>query len=565
MNRKPLSSAEINRMQDFNAVLKGAAGGGANGGTGSGGFSSWLYIAGASLLVVGALVTWTLIPSNKEEAIQRQVEQNIPETMPRTQEDSEDTVRAPLVRLPVKEWDMAFSSHTLNAQKGGEIKLPSGTIIRIPGSCVVNENNDLVKGEVEYRFREFIDPIDIALSGISMEYDSAGTKYYFETAGMTELRAFQNNKELKMAPGKQIAITLKNEVKGKYTLYQLDEAKGWQARGTTTSILTTPSGDPMNAPGSNFIIVEPVDEQSETLTIQPIAIEVQKLGQEIEKLVAQKPKAPQKANITRPRFNLEVDLKDFPELSSFEKMQFEVAPEDKTFTPEHYKVNWNNVQLKRYSDRRYKMVLTKVATKGSPKQEIELIVIPVIAEQDYEAAKKQYDNLLADYDQKLGQKKAEEIRLKKKAEEEAKALEEVRKDQERIQKDVYKMQAELTRSFSINGFGIWNCDNPRLRPDRKENCLFVDSNGQPLNVITAYCVMTKDKGLIYMHNSGQTYNVLISEGRNEIILLLLEGNKIAVKKAEEIKPIDGKQVMIPLTKTFTDGKEIKNYVYQAIR
>lgn len=555
IDRKPLSSEEINRKQNFSAVLAGAAGGGAKGGHGNGGFNSWLYIAGSSILIVGAILTWTLLPSNKEEAIQRQVEQNIPETMPRTQEDSEDLVRAPLVRLPVKEWDMAFSSHTLDAQKGGIISLKSGTIIRIPGSCVVDENNGAVNGKVEYRFREFIDPIDIALSGIPMQYDSAGTSYYFETAGMTELRAFQGGKELKMAAGKKVEITLKNEVSGAYNLYQLDEENGWKPKGNTQS---KKASEPRIEPTQNQIIVsEPFFPERNN--------EVTAIKTEITKLENEKPKAPQKANITRPRFNLEVDLKDFPELSSFEKMQFEVAPEDKVFTQELYKVDWNNVQLKRHSERRYKMILTKVASKGSPRQEIELIVIPVIAEEDFGNAQKQYANLLADYEQKLAAKKEEEKRLIKDAEEAERRRElEAKVREENLNKQTQNFN-QMSRTFSVDGFGIWNCDNPRIKPDRVVTCRFVDDKDQRLPIIAAYCIMPKSKGLIFLHNSGENYNVLDKKGQSSILLLVLEGNRIAVKNTEDVQPKKGKQVMLPSAEKFTDAIDIKKYVYQTIR
>ncbi len=559
IDRKPLSTEEINRKQDFNAVLAGASGGGAKGGQGNGGFNSWLYIAGSSILIIGAILTWTLLPSNKEEAIQRQVEQNIPETMPRTQEDSEDIVRAPLVRLPVKEWDMAYSSHTLDAKKGGIISLESGTIIRIPGSCVVDENNQAVNGKVEYRFREFIDPIDIALSGIPMHYDSAGTSYYFETAGMTELRAFQGGKELKMAAGKKVEITLKNEVKGAYNLYQLDEENGWLPKGSTQS------------KKENTTVQEPVvdngkiEERPAPTFITPINDGVTAIKSEISKLENEKPKAPQKATISRPTFNLEVDFKDFPELASFEKMLFEVAPEDKVFTQELYKVDWNNIELKRHSASRYKMILTKVASKGSPRQEIELIVIPVIAEEDFAKAQKQYASLIADYEQKLAAKKAEEKRLIMEAQEAQKKAEIAYEEMQKRLVEQRKTVEKISRTFSVDGFGIWNCDNPKIRANKNIACRFTDTKKEPLPIIAAYCIMPKSKGLLFLGNSAANYTVPVRDGSNSVLLLVLEGNQIAVKNTSDLNPIEGIQILVPVPKEFTNATEIKNYIYQTMR
>lgn len=546
-----MSSEDINRMQDFDAVLKGASTGGNKGEGGKGGFKKGWYMAGGALLILAGLAAWLLIPFDKEDAISRQVEQNIPETMPRTQEDSEDLVRAPLVRLPVNEWDIAFSRYSLNATKGGIIVHPTGTKIWVPGSCLIDQHGKKVSGAVEIRYREFHDPIDIALSGIPMHYDSAGTNYYFQTAGMTELRAFQGDQELVLEAGKKIQIDLKSQVDGTFNLYHLNEQTGWQPRGSNSPAKSTVDGRQTTA------VIETNPSNNPTFTRLPQEIKQQKVERELQTLLAEKPKAPEKATISRPRFNLDVDLKDFPELEALGTMEFEVAPEDKIFTLELYKVEWNDVQLRRHSERRYKMILTKNATDRSPLQVVSLIVIPVIAEKDYEAAKAKYEQMIRDYDQKVVQKEKEIERLKKEAQKQAEA--EWKRAQE-MRREGDKVQQVYIRSFTMDGFGIWNCDNPKIKPDRVEQCHFVDGNGKPLPILAVNCILPMVKGLILLHEYNGTYNVPVHEGTDEYVLLILEGNKLAFKNAEDVKPEDGKVVMVPVSRSFANAEEVREYL-----
>ncbi|MBI1221515.1 MAG: hypothetical protein GC180_02835 [Bacteroidetes bacterium] len=560
MNRKPLSSEEINRMQDFNAVLKGASMSGPKGGNGGGGFSNWLYMTGASLLVVVGVAAWFFYPDTKEKAISRQVEQNIPETMPRTQEDSEDLVRAPLVRLPVKEWDIAFASYTLDAQKGGLILHPGGTEIRVPASCLIDDKGNTIQGPVEFRYREFFDPVEIALSGITMEYDSAGVSYYFETGGMCELRAFQHGTELKMKPEKPVEVSMPAKIDGNYNLYYLDDERGWQPKGNSKQV--------SNATRDNITSVPPVTEsisEGEESIIEPLTPELKRIQTQINQLESQKPKAPRKANVNRPRFNLDVKLNEFPELSDFDKMQFEIAPEDKVFTTDLYKIEWNDVQLKRYSSTRYKMVLSQAGIGDSPRRVVELIVVPVIDEKDFAEAQKKYKQLLEDYNAKLEAKKAEEARLKKEAEVARNKQMEAYQQQLKNQQATVFTEQEVRHVFSMDGFGIWNNDNPRIKPKRIIQAQFVTPNKEPIQCYNAKVILPSKRALIDIHHGGNgIYGIHDVGDSKSIVLFVLPDKQIAFKRVSDLNPSDGVIIMQPDPHRFESAKEIKEYIYRTL-
>ncbi len=130
LDRKPLSSEEINELQDFNQVLNQSNGSGNSGA--KGGYKSMLYIAGVAAI---ALLSWGIYSLATQDDF-RQVEKNNPETMPRTQEVAEDLVSTPLVKPPVAQWDIPFSNYTLSADQGGQI-LHGQTVIDVPDAVHV--------------------------------------------------------------------------------------------------------------------------------------------------------------------------------------------------------------------------------------------------------------------------------------------------------------------------------------------------------------------------------------------------------------------------------------------
>ena len=87
---------------------------------------------------------------------------------------------------------------------GGRIEAPSGTVIQIPADAFVDADGNPVTGNVVIDYREFRDPIDFILSGIPMTYDSGGVNNTFLSAGMFELNASANGKEVFLAKDKTI-------------------------------------------------------------------------------------------------------------------------------------------------------------------------------------------------------------------------------------------------------------------------------------------------------------------------------------------------------------------------
>ncbi|HEU4719520.1 MAG TPA: hypothetical protein VFU15_16870, partial [Bacteroidia bacterium] len=135
----------------------------------------------------------------------------------------------PLVKPPVPGPGVCKNVYSTSTLTGAELDYPSGTKISIPANAFVDANGNAVTGNVTIDYREFRDPVDILLSGIPMDYDSAGHNGHFVSAGMFEMNASVDGKEVFLAPGKKVDMKFAVvDTASDFNFYKLDEQEGWQ-------------------------------------------------------------------------------------------------------------------------------------------------------------------------------------------------------------------------------------------------------------------------------------------------------------------------------------------------
>jgi hypothetical protein len=83
----------------------------------------------------------------------------------------------------------------VETSKSTNIKTNTDAEITIPENAFVDKEGKDVKGEVTVKYKEIKSPSDIIIENVDMTYDSAGTTYQFQTAGMFDLRAYAGNDE----------------------------------------------------------------------------------------------------------------------------------------------------------------------------------------------------------------------------------------------------------------------------------------------------------------------------------------------------------------------------------
>jgi hypothetical protein len=141
-----------------------------------------------------------------------------------------------LVKPPIPGWDVAKSLYSVPAGKGGTFQYKSGTSVYIPKDAFVDEQGRKVIGDVQIDYREFQDPLDFVFSGIPMTYDSGGQTHTFESAGMFDIAASQNGKQVFLAKNKTLKMDFaSSDDRTSFNFYELDEKKGtWTNKGKTS-------------------------------------------------------------------------------------------------------------------------------------------------------------------------------------------------------------------------------------------------------------------------------------------------------------------------------------------
>jgi hypothetical protein len=120
--------------------------------------------------------------------------------------------------------DVEFKHLVVDTEKGAVVKLPNGTKITVPKNAFVDQHNQPIVGSVDLAYREFQNAAQILASGIPMTYDSAGVTHQFESAGMFEIRGFQDDKPVFIAKDKGIDVAMASFVKGNdFRFYYFDQ------------------------------------------------------------------------------------------------------------------------------------------------------------------------------------------------------------------------------------------------------------------------------------------------------------------------------------------------------
>ena len=420
------------------------------------------------------------------------------------------------VQAPFPNADVPFSNYAVDAFKGDTLFHESGSILIFPSNSFVDENGNVINGNVDIKYREFSNPMDFYLSGIPLEYDSAGVSYDFESSGMCEVLAFKDGNPVFVNPknNPEINLASKNS-SNKHGIYFLDTVKqNWEFKEMSiASVLNSPIKE------GNKNLVEPLK--------------------------------PEKANNKSPIINIDITPGSFEELMIYDNLKFQLDQNETSFNPSDANELWNKVELVK----RNKNGLYTVNFKNLNKS-VSYSARPVLEGEDYaeallvferknaeykrklknrverdSLAKEEYDRILRlnalvearnrAFEEENRQLEIRNIAANKEIEEENKRLsdlndakikelnelnesriasnDEIRRDiekqiqlneeqqiqyLERLSQRVEdnKLNAVVMRSFNIQGFGIWNCDRPFGRNPQWIVAKFIDENGDDLEL-----------------------------------------------------------------------------------
>ena len=472
---------------------------------------------------------------------------------------------------PISKLNVPYTSYKVKAEQGATIKHKSNSKIIIPKKAFVDKQGQDIVGEVEIKYREFHNQADIIASGIPMNYDSAGVQSHLESAGMIDIKGYQNGEPVFINPKKQITVEFASEHKeDKYNMYELDTiAKNWTYISRDNSLLNKKQSLP----------AQPLKSKEIEKTDSPKAIELQKQIDAIPpKIEAEKvtytqkvnqlpkhiePNKPAKAIAGRPQFQLDVNYKEFPELAAFKNAVFEVGSENKNYNSKLAEITWSSAEVSEGPQKGKNYLLTLKLRERVEK----LIVYPALTGADYDKALKSYESKFAEYKTLAAKREADEKRLKEEFEakqaayvaEQKKLNEEFIKEKIRWQREQqarqlsavsqdFTSQAIVIRVFNISNFGIFNSDCPNSLPSGASIDPVYVNNENKITPITIYLIC-HNKNLVY----NLQYGKLKFNPKDSYSLCLISNGKMYLCNKETFASIvNSKEKKIPLSELSND-------------
>jgi hypothetical protein len=469
----------------------------------------------------------------------------------------------PFVNPPIPAANIIGATYILEAQNDSVITYPSGSKIHVPANAFLDKNGNVVKGKVELNYREFHKTADIFLSGIPMDYDSAGNNYAFESAGMLEVGATQDGKPLRVNPNAPITISMVSYNLGdSFNSYYLDTiSRQWKYIAQSNYLPPQPAGP---GPG-NLTAVE--RDSNATNATAPIQKEITAKQREISKLETQKPVVPKKMDLDKPRFAIKVDEREFPELGIYNGLKFQV--EDKDYKPEMATIVWEDVKLNRI-----KGSINYEITFSKPGQQYYVIATPVFGTKEFAAAQSVYEQKLKEYTAALSQKKSEAASLRADLEAKAKAVDFEMQQEMGSADSVRKIlmhsedQVDLIyRTFSLAyyGFGYYNCDRARNYPLMQVDAEFIDAKThKPLQMQRFYLV-EKERNIVYQFGSTNFKKLRYSKNTDYMVWGVTGDLKLAIARPDAFKAAKKTENNIQLElniidKSFQNTEEARQYL-----
>jgi len=286
------------------------------------------------------------------------------------------------------------------------IRTEKGSRIHVPENAfVLKEDGTPVEGSVDLQFKEYETRGEIIASDIPMYFiDEDSTKHIFESAGMFEISATQDGRELALAKGKEIKVELATDVDGPFDFWKLKEdSSNWLLKDTDCKAIRNPY----------------IEEQKDSIDL-------------LNSQIQPKPKQPVKYKEVDQLFDIKVMGYHNTVLNEMNGIMWKYSgtdPKKNPATINAFSTEYNLVYLEPTEADFLEYTLT-FETKD--KRELVLEAVPV------------YQGKLLD---RKNKKMAEILRKNAEATVQMKRL-----------NDQLKREKELLRVFSVGEFGVYNYD-----------------------------------------------------------------------------------------------------------
>jgi len=554
-NPEKLSSSSIDKHRDFDQLMQQYENA-PRPGKQPGGFRWMYYLSGAVAACLIGFLTYNGL--TKAEGPEVSTEAFL--------------ASQPYINPPLKNIQAKFASTAINAHKGGEYRYKSGSKLIFPPAAFVDKDGQAVGGNVNIRYREFHDYVDFFLSGIPMEYDSAGTRYQLESAGMVEIYAEKDGKRLNIAPGKEIAVELVSEIQvpasrrgmvPHFNIYRLDTInRNWVYDGDDQIELLEEDLSALLNDDEQLI------EKQKRITLAKIETKAAKKLAEIEATIPKPvpPVRPERANGEAQVFNFEFNdnqivynknasdearqgvaeaQQQLDQLrNQYSNTMWQVAPNNPDFDKEAAsRIQWDDMTIRPVNQRDYEVTLI------NSNKTMKIMVNPVLTGNDYEQALSTFNTAYQQYQQKVNERQAQlkdqKDQLEKSIAEE-KALANKTADEKiaayRAKGQDYAatqtiIKQKVLNRFRVSNFGIWNCDRPLPPMMARVKGEFVDNKENRYIHHTAFLV-NKNTNTVSRFHTAKGNDIVFDTESDNILWLVTKQNKLAIFRPEEFKRIN---------------------------
>jgi hypothetical protein len=437
-------------------------------------YRSWKFYVGILVIVVFAIGVYWVTREDPEK------------TGPEKTNQGEACIQPPIQGI-----DIPFSMFEVDASRDTALRYSSGSLLHIPAGAFLDLNGKPIKGRVTISYREMHDAADFFVSGIPMNYDSAGQTYGFESAGMFQINAMLNSEQVYANPDVMIHVDLTSDVPGnRFNIYYLDtSARKW------------------------VYLREDV--------INPPTIKTANYTAFLQEL-----KPPVKATSGVPRFDIAFDKKEFPELAAYVGVSFQVSEDEGAYDPKLAMKEWDNVKVQRLSDGIHYMI-----TFSNPGEVHTFKVQPVYNGSDYTRARFLYEKKVKEYEQNLSKLKPVKSRKDSAGDQQKQTIEqgEAQAGKGKPGSDKWETPANMVfREFAVNRFGIWNSDCPQPQPiGKKILARFTDSNKKTQNFSRVY-LTEKGNRTMYTYQASSFPAFAYNPASSNIVWAVTSDNKLTV-------------------------------------
>lgn len=430
-----------------------------------------------------------------------------------------------------KENDVPFETFEIAANSDQMVKLEDGTVISISSNSFLTNSND----PIEIKARTFRSKSEAFLAGVPMDYEDAA----FESAGMIELRGFQNGKVVEINPEYPIEVSLSlYKDPSTFNFYQLDDNSG---KWTEYPADYNKSDDSNNTWGD---LAQLESDLNTTIS------EIGKIDKEIASI-----EMPKRSDFNLPlensnMFNLKYDPYEFPELEELGDVQFEALPEQSNYQKVLQHV-WSNFELKDLKNGEYEVTFSN--NKGVKET---LNVRPVLQGRDFDKAfSKYYDQRQAKLKKiKLLEEEKEElieenkkrndriIQLQKEHEKELEEAQNVNIDKNKVRNEQRDKLLQASAEFNTSSWGLFNSDKPISYPEPIGSPSTYTLAGKDITPSEIY-VFDLKKDVRYSYGMGNQFVESLGMNNNETIFIVMgENNEIGYFSASNKKEFQSQKV-----------------------